>query len=447
MVRRFLLLEGEAMDEKDKNIPQPQQPAEQPAQPDHPDQPAPPSGEPVQPPTSEAPATPATPQPAQSEQPQPAQPAQSAQPAAQPAQPAQPAAQPEQPTQPYSGTSQPQPAAPPQPGQTPTQPMQPGAAPQPTQPTQPMQPGAAPQPQAGPQPQQPGAGYVPPQPTSIPGAGVGMKPKGTAALVCGIISIPVAWFSPLIAVILAVVAIVLSRRAVKQTGKNGKTTGGLICGIVGIVCAIVSFIIAMVLSISLIGGSLSGTTQSSYSGSTSTESTSDLTADEQACYDLGIAKLEQLKNQDGEIVTYLATELDQGFEESMGVTHEDLGTNSEDLARWMLTDFNYSYDGVYVDEEEGTATMYADLEMRDSFLFMNNFYDLANDFVNSGEAESMTADEAAQRLGEYYKQAMDETTDMTSYYTAIDFVKNADGTWSVDEDAWNDELGFMFGIY
>ena len=42
---------------------------------------------------------------------------------------------------------------------------------------------------------------------------------------------------------------------------------------------------------------------------------------------------------------------------------------------------------------------------------------------------------------------MDETTDMTSYYTAIDFVKNADGTWSVDEDAWNDELGFMFGIY
>lgn len=436
MVRRFLLLEGEAMDEKDKNIPQPQQPAEQPAQPDQPDQPAPPSGEPVQPPTSEAPATPATPQPAQSEHPQPAQPAQpaqsAAQPAAQPAQPAQPAAQPEQPTQPYSGTSQPQPAAPPQPGQTPTQPMQPGAAPQP---------------QVAPQPQQPGAGYVPPQPTSIPGAGVGMKPKGTAALVCGIISIPVAWFSPLIAVILAVVAIVLSRRAVKQTGKNGKTTGGLICGIVGIVCAIVSFIIAMVLSISLIGGSLSGTTQSSYSGSTSTESTSDLTADEQACYDLGIAKLEQLKNQDGEIVTYLATELDQGFEESMGVTHEDLGTNSEDLARWMLTDFNYSYDGVYVDEEEGTATMYADLEMRDSFLFMNNFYDLANDFVNSGEAESMTADEAAQRLGEYYKQAMDETTDMTSYYTAIDFVKNADGTWSVDEDAWNDELGFMFGIY
>ena len=91
--------------------------------------------------------------------------------------------------------------------------------------------------------------------------------------------------------------------------------------------------------------------------------------------------------------------------------------------------------------------MYADLEMRDSFLFMTNFYDLANDFVNSGEADSMSADEAAKRLGEYYEQAMDETTGMTSYYTAIDFVKNADGTWSVDEDEWTKELEYMFGIY
>ncbi len=304
-----------------------------------------------------------------------------------------------------------------------------------------MQPGSAPQ------PQQPGAGYIPPQPTNVPGAGAGIKPKGTAALVCGILSIPVAWLSPLVAVILAVVAIVLSRSAVKKTGKNGKTTGGFICGIVGIVCAILSFIIAMALSVSIIGGAFDEPAEPSTSGSFVEELPEDLTADEQACYDLGIAKLDQLKNQDQEIVTYLATELDENFEDSMGVSHEDLGTNSENLARWMLTDFNYSYDGVYVDEEEGTGTMYADLEMRDSFLFMTNFYDLANDFVNSGEADSMSADEAAKRLGEYYEQAMDETTDMTSYYTAIDFVKNADGTWSVDEDEWTKELEYMFGIY
>ncbi len=494
------------MDEKNKNIPQPQQPGEethnteQPTQPAQPEAPMP-SAQPTmpesaQPVTQPQPAQPVT-QPQsvqsvmqlQSVQPEPTQPMQpqSVQPApAQPAVPAPPTGDPVQsvpapvPAQPLQpGVSQPQPApasapapAPaaqpqtesipqpaPQPQSGPQPQPQPGPTPQPQSgpapaPTSQPQPGPTPQPQPqqGPvaQPQQPGAGYVPPQPTYNPGAGVPIKPKGTAALVCGIISILVAWFSPIVAIILAIIAIVLSRRAVRQTGKNGKTTGGLICGIAGIVCAIISFIIAMVMSVSIVGGVIDDANNSAHSSSGSFAAQvlpNDLSADEKACADLGITKLDQLKNQDEEIVNYLAAELDEGFEESMGVTHAELGTSSVDLARWMLTDFSYSYDGVYVDDEEGTATMYADLEMRDSFMFMNNFYDLANDFVNSGEADSMTAEQASKRLGEYYNQAMDETTDMTSYYTAIDFVKNADGTWSVDEDEWDKELGYMFGIY
>lgn len=502
------------MDEKNKSIPQPQQPGEETHNTEQPTQPAQseasmPSAQPTmtesaQPVTQPQPAQPVTqPQPAQPVmQPQSVQPAstqpiqpQPAQPTpAQPAVPAPPTGDPVQsvpapvPAQPLQpGVSQPQPApasaptpapaaqpqtgsipqpAPqpqpgpqpqPQPGQTPQpqagQTPQPQSVPAPAPTSQP-QPGptSQPQPQQGPvaQPRQPGAGYVPPQPTYNPGAGVPIKPKGTAALVCGIISILVAWFSPIVAIILAIIAIVLSRCAVRQTGKNGKTTGGLICGIAGIVCAIISFVIAMVMSVSIVGGVIDDANNSAHSSSGSFSAQvlpNDLSADEKACADLGIAKLDQLKNQDEEIVNYLAAELDEGFEESMGVTHAELGTSSVDLARWMLTDFSYSYDGVYVDDEEGTATMYADLEMRDSFMFMNNFYDLANDFVNSGEADSMTAEQASKRLGEYYNQAMDETTDMTSYYTAIDFVKNADGTWSVDEDEWDKELGYMFGIY
>lgn len=431
---------------KNKSIPQPQQPGEETHNTEQPTQPA----------QSEA-SMPSA-QPTMTESAQPVTQPQPAQPVTQP-QPAQPVMQPQsvqpastQPIQPQPGPQpQPQPGQTPQPqaGQTP----QPQSVPAPAPTSQP-QPGptSQPQPQQGPvaQPQQPGAGYVPPQPTYNPGAGVPIKPKGTAALVCGIISILVAWFSPIVAIILAIIAIVLSRCAVRQTGKNGKTTGGLICGIAGIVCAIISFVIAMVMSVSIVGGVIDDANNSAHSSSGSFAAQvlpNDLSADEKACADLGIAKLDQLKNQDEEIVNYLAAELDEGFEESMGVTHAELGTSSVDLARWMLTDFSYSYDGVYVDDEEGTATMYADLEMRDSFMFMNNFYDLANDFVNSGEADSMTAEQASKRLGEYYNQAMDETTDMTSYYTAIDFVKNADGTWSVDEDEWDKELGYMFGIY
>lgn len=444
------------MEEKDKNIPQPQQPGNepavtpQPAQPTEPipapaesaqpvqpaaapadPMPAPPAGEPVQPAQpAAAPAEPVAPAPAPAEPvapvTAPAEPAAPAQPAAAPAEPAAPAQPAEQPAQPAQPTAAPAQPAQPQP--------QPAAAP--AQPTQPMQPGQQPAPQ-------------PLQPPYTPGAGAGVKPKGTAALVCGILAIPVAWLSPLVAIVLAIVAIVLSRKAVKSTGKNGKTTGGLICGIIGIVCAIISFIIGIVFSVAIIGHTIDDASSTSYSTSDSitAEAPEDLTVDEQACYDLGIAKLDQLKNQDPALVDYIATNLDQGFADSMGISHEEMGSSAEAVATWMLTDFNYEFDGVYVDEESGTATMYADLEMRDSFAFMNNFYELADDFVSSGEAESMTAEEAAARLGELYNQAMDETSDMTSYYTAIDFVKQSDGTWAVDEGAWEDELGFMFGIY
>ena len=456
------------MEEKDKNIPQPQQPGNEPvetpqpaqptepipapaesAQPEQPaaapadPMPAPPAGEPVQPAQpAAAPAEPVAPAPAPAEPvapvTAPVEPAAPAQPAAAPAEPAAPAQPAEQPAQPAQPTAAPAQPAQPQP--------QPAAAP--PQPTQPIQPGQQP----APQPQQPGVGNgtVPPlQPPYTPGAGAGVKPKGTAALVCGIVAIPVAWLSPLVAIVLAIVAIVLSRKAVKSTGKNGKTTGGLICGIIGIVCAIISFIIGIVFSVAIIGHTIDDASSTSYSTSDSitAEAPEDLTVDEQACYDLGIAKLDQLKNQDPALVDYIATNLDQGFAESMGISHEEMGSSAEAVATWMLTDFNYEFDGVYVDEESGTATMYADLEMRDSFAFMNNFYELADDFVSSGEAESMTAEEAAARLGELYNQAMDETSDMTSYYTAIDFVKQSDGTWAVDEEAWEDELGFMFGIY
>lgn len=423
------------MDEKDKNIPQPQQPGEESSEVPQPQptssvadaaQPAPPTGDPVQPTPQQQPAQP-TPQPAQPEQPQ------------QPAQPQQP--QPAQPTpQPASA-----PAAEGQPTQQPAQPTQPPASQpaQPTpQPTQPMPQSAQPTPQ----PQQPGGGYVPPQPQYTPGAGAGVKRKGTAALVCGIIAIPIALFSPLVSIILGIIAIVLSRRAVRATGKCGKTTAGLICGIAGIVFAIISFIAGLVLSYNILTGPVDNAT--SYSSSySSTESVENLSPDEQACYDLGIARLDQLKNQDQALVDTLVTRVDESIAESTGLTNEEMGTNPEDLVRWLLTDFDYSYDGVYVDEEEGTATMYADITMRDWFEFNNAFYDLANDFVDSGEADSMTQDEATKRVGEYFNQAMNETTETTSYYTAIDFVKQSDGTWVIDEDAWDDELGYMFGIY
>ena len=171
-----------------------------------------------------------------------------------------------------------------------------------------------------------------------------------------------------------------------------------------------------------------------------------MTEAEQQAEAAATAELDKLVNQDEATVQYLASELDEGFTEAMDVSHTDLGIDPADLARWMLTDLTYTPDGVYVYEEDGEGTMYADIEMRDSYAFMLNFYDKVNALNGSEEVKTMTEDEAKARIGELYYEAMDETTDMTTYYATVDLVKEGD-QWVVDQDSWEEELDYMFGIY
>ena len=405
----------------------------------------------AQPQTAAQPVVPVQPQPApqptQPVVPQPTAPQPAPEPVPQPVAPAQPTPQPAPAPQ---SASIPQPEPAPQP----VAPAQPEPMPQPadaaptTQPIpQPAPAGSAyqagaPQPQQSgtPQPQQPGT-YVPQPPRSA----VGAKPQGTAALVMGILSIPLGMFSPLIGIVLGVLAIVFASKAVKATGKNGKTSGGKICGIVGIVVSVISFIVALVVGVGAMTVILDDSnSSSSFSSSLYTE---DMTADEQACYDLGIQELEALATQDDAMVQKIAVKLDEGFAEDLGVTHEEIGSSAQDLALWMLTDFSYVPDGVYVSEEDGTATMYADIELRDSYAFMNNFYDEADAYFSTPEGEALGSAAAAAKIGEFYNDAMAETTDMTTYYAAIDFIQQSDGSWVIDESAWEDEIDWMFNIY
>lgn len=405
---------------------------------------------PVAPESPAAPAAPATPAAPQSPmQPEPvrpmgapAQPSQSNQPQ-QPQQPvpAQPAGF--DPAQPFGG-NQPQ-----QPMGAPAQPAQPGQPQQPVQPNQPQQPYG----QQPPQPTQPmgyNQGAYPPPPVP-PAYAQKSSGKAIGALVCGILAILFSWL-PLLGIILGIVAIVLASKAVKQFGRDGKATGGKICGIVGLVFSILGFIFWGFVSCAVLAAApyadsgyseIDEVINSDDSGAVATD---ELSAAEQQATDAGVAELEKLATQDESMVQYLAADLDEGFTEAMDMSHADLGIDPADLARWMLTDFSYTTDGVYVYEEDGEGTMYADLEMRDSYAFMLNFYDKVNALNSSEEIKTMTEDDAKARIGELYYEAMDETTDMTTYYASIDLVKEGD-QWVVDQDSWEEELDYMFGIY
>ena len=65
-----------------------------------------------------------------------------------------------------------------------------------------------------------------------------------SALIFGIISIPIAFISPIVAIVLGIMAIVFASRA-RRIEKNGNSMAGLICGILGILAAIGNFLASM----------------------------------------------------------------------------------------------------------------------------------------------------------------------------------------------------------
>lgn len=325
----------------------------------------------------------------------------------------------------------------------PQAPQQPVAAP-----TQPFDPAQQPaQPVPGPAQAPYGAYPPPPAPNySAPSSG-----KATGALICGILAI-VFSFIPIVGIILGIVAIVLAFKAVKLAGKNGKTTGGKVCGIIGIVFSVLWAIFSFVLIMGIISGV--NAYESDYVPSTDVPTSSfplagGTDAEEQAMADLVSTELNKYKNADSAVLSALGAEYDdEGLVTIDGVDMglSDLGIDPNEVAAWATTDFDYSIDGVYIDSEGTTATVYVNTAERDFFEMNMLFNDLLDEYVSSGAADAADFETAKAKVAELYGQAMAESTTMADYYAAFDMV-NEGGTWRIDEDSLEEELDYMFSTF
>lgn len=86
----------------------------------------------------------------------------------------------------------------------------------------------------------------------------GSNGTAIASLVLGIVSILATCFSPLVAIIAAIIGIVLSVNAKKNYGPSGFSKAGMVCSIIGIVLAIIMVIIGIVAAGFLVGLGLLG---------------------------------------------------------------------------------------------------------------------------------------------------------------------------------------------
>lgn len=327
-----------------------------------------------------------------------------------------------------------------------------------TQPTQPYQ-------AASPygQPQQP---YAPGQPVNSfgqpadpfgqPMPGYYQQPvvvksgKATGALVCGIFAILFSWL-PLFGIILGIVAIVLAVKAVKEAGKDGKATGGKVCGIIGIVFSVLAFFMWMAISFGALAYVAThpesvtvtdNTSSYSDSGSSSSLGTAE---DKQQAEAAAQGALDKLKNQDEAFMQKLEAELDEQFASTAGYSLTELGVDPAAFAQWLLDDFDYQLDSTFTNSD-GTGTTYADVTMRDVYSFAGTFLTELSLFSDSAEAASMDEAAVKAKIGEIFNASMDKVTKTADNYISVDLVKQ-DGTWTVDEEAWSEELDYLFGLY
>ena len=396
------------------------------------------------------------PEPAQAPEPaQPATPA-DARDLAQEAVPDQPAASmgETQPVQPAAAQPQADPAA--------AQPTQPYAAPQqPQQPyaQQPAQPYAAAQQPVPPYgaPQQPGQPYYQPGQQPVQPYAPQSNGKALGALICGILAIVFSWL-PLVGIILGIVAIVLSVKAVKESGKDGKATGGKACGIAGIVLSVIALVLWSVLGCATLaiideyeasGGDIVTDIQNDLEASGALDDSDSLDADtaeaEAAAMEAVDEALSVLRDVNDADIQELAAAFDEGFAEGAGFGMAEMGVDPVMFAEWLIGDLDYTVEEAYI-FDDGTGWVDVTVTVRDVSAFSTTFDDEVDAFMETEEYQNMT-DEAAlkAKLGELFLAAMDKSTDVTETFMMIDVEKKG-SSWVVDEDSLASEVENIFGV-
>ena len=152
----------------------------------------------------------------------------------------------------------------------------------------------------------------------------------------------------------------------------------------------------------------------------------------------------QMADGDPSFVAQLAQRLDDDFFQATGYRHADLGMDAASLARWMLEDFRYEIATATVGTNTGVVSV--SFDHRAGRAMVSNFYDLAYDFFASPEAEGLDEASARLRMGELYRQALNESTAMDSVHTQLTFTR-IDGVWHPNDDALESLLDKLFGVY
>lgn len=172
----------------------------------------------------------------------------------------------------------------------------------------------------------------------------------------------------------------------------------------------------------------------------------DLTADEQAVYDVVAARLDALAAADASETELIGSLVSEGFYEQMEVVSLEMcGVDPQEYARTMLDGLTYTIDSVYVSAEGDTALVSATVTCRDVFEVIDEFNAMMEAYTSSEAYEVSSLAEDYERVGIMFMEAA-RTAGMNDGYT-MDIYLDRDGdTWTIDETMWEMELDYLFDV-
>lgn len=182
-------------------------------------------------------------------------------------------------------------------------------------------------------------------------------------------------------------------------------------------------------------------------------STEQMTADEQAISDAITARMDGLAD-DPDVVEAAKQGLDKKLKSYVGYTAEELGIDADAYAAWFLSQMSYRINYAYTyDDNTGIVSLEVDSPL--GYQIASDFYDEASDYLMSNklygsydddtETAPLTSEQQDQMRG-FFANVLTATEPDDNGYASIAALKDADGTWQLDESAIQGELDYLFGV-
>lgn len=167
---------------------------------------------------------------------------------------------------------------------------------------------------------------------------------------------------------------------------------------------------------------------------------------EQAVRDAVAERLDAFKNGDAAAIDEVAGIIDGGWAQLMdGPTFTACGGDPDEYARIMLDGFDYTIGGIAIDPASGTATVELFANVRDVFQVIDGFETMVDEYRASDEYATSTLEEDNQRYAEILIEAAGNAGYSSRYAFTLTLTE-ADGAWTLDEDAWDTEIDWLFNI-